>query len=57
MTVEDLKDKLNRADDMLAALSNQRNAALNECINLAADLADTKRQIESLRSQLKEKTP
>lgn len=53
MTLESLQEKIKRADDLLMAVQNQRNAALNECVNLSADLAEARRTIELLRSQVK----
>lgn len=41
--------KVQRANDMLKALQAQRDLALNECVNLRADLEQANRTIEALQ--------
>ena len=46
---EDLKKQLQQANDMLALLSNQRNSANNECVQLGAALTAANRELEALK--------
>lgn len=48
-TIEDLKKQLQNANDMLQMLSNQRNAAQNECVQLGAALTAVSRELEALK--------
>ncbi len=41
------------AQDMLRALENQRNAAQNECVQLAAQLVAAQRKVAELEAKLK----
>jgi cell division protein FtsB len=41
-------------NDLLAALSNQRNNALNECAQLAAQLAASQRRVAELEAKVKD---
>jgi len=41
-----------KAQDYIAALEAQRNAALNEVVNLRAEVAALWREIEALRSKV-----
>ena len=50
-------DKLQQAQDMLRALENQRNAAQNECVQLAAQLLAAQRRIAELEKAQQEQTP
>lgn len=44
------EDQLQIAQDMLLAVMNQRNAAQNECVQLAAQLIALQRKITALES-------
>ena len=46
---EDLKKQLQQAQDMLQMLSNQRNSANNECVQLGAALTAANRELEALK--------
>ncbi len=44
----DPQKQLRAAQDMLVAVSNQRNAAQNECVQLAAEIMELRRQLEAV---------
>ena len=46
--------ELQAAQDMLTAVCNQRNAALNECVQLAAQVQAAQRKISELEAKIKE---
>ena len=48
MTTEDPKAEVQKLRDMLQMLSNQRNSAQNECVQLGAALTAANRKIEAL---------
>lgn len=54
MTDTTLSADMQAAQDMLAALSNQRNAAQNESVQLAAQLQAAQRKIVALEAKVKE---
>ncbi len=43
----DPQKQLRAAQDMLVAVSNQRNAAQNECVQLAAEIMELRRQLDA----------
>ena len=47
-------EKLQSAQDMITAIVNQRNAALNECVQLAAQVQAAQRKIAELEAKIKE---
>ena len=46
-----MTDEQQKMQDMLNAVVNQRNAAQNECVQLAAELAKAQRRIAELEQQ------
>jgi len=46
----------NRINALLAALSEQRNAALNQVVELSASLAVVKNEVEQLKKELEAAT-
>jgi peptidoglycan hydrolase CwlO-like protein len=49
MTTEDPKAEVQKLRDMLQMLSNQRNSAQNECVQLGAEIIALQREIAELR--------
>lgn len=49
MTQDEFKAQLQSAQDMLIAVSNQRNAAQNECVQMAAQIMALQRRVEELQ--------
>lgn len=52
--MNDLQAKLDRANNMLQMLQNQRNAAQNECVTLGAELIAAQRRIQELEGKSKD---
>lgn len=48
MNQDEFKAQLQAAQDMLTAVSNQRNAAQNECVQMAAQIMALQRKVEAL---------
>lgn len=46
--IAELEAQVHQANDMLTFVSNQRNSAYNECVQLAAQIAQRDRQIVAL---------
>lgn len=57
MTDQPVNPEIQAAQDMLAAMQNQRNAAQNECVQLAAQLTAANREIAELKEKVKALTP
>lgn len=57
MTEQPVNPEIQTAQDMLAAMQNQRNAAQNECVQLAAQLTAANRKIAELEEKVKALTP
>jgi phage shock protein A len=53
----DKTPEMQAAQDLLTALTNQRNNAQNECVQLAANLAAAHRRIAELEAKLGEDKP
>jgi peptidoglycan hydrolase CwlO-like protein len=51
MSTEDPKAQIQKLNDMLQMLSNQRNAAQNECVQLGAEIISLQREIAELKKQ------
>ena len=49
-----MNPELQNAQDMLTAILNQRNAAQNECVQLAAQILAKDRKIAELEAKVKE---
>jgi peptidoglycan hydrolase CwlO-like protein len=49
MTTEDPKAQIQKLNDMLQMLSNQRNSAQNECVQLGAEIISLQREIAELK--------
>lgn len=47
--IAELEAQIQQANDMLTFVSNQRNAAQNECVQLAAQVAQRDREIAALK--------
>jgi peptidoglycan hydrolase CwlO-like protein len=56
MTTEDPKAQIQKLNDMLQMLSNQRNSAQNECVQLGAEIISLQREIAELKKAAKEET-
>lgn len=52
----DVNAELQRAQDMIEGIRNQREAAQNECVQLAAQLKAALRKVQELENKLQEKT-
>lgn len=52
MTQDEFKAQLQTAQDMLTAVSNQRNGAQNECVQMAAQIMALQRQVKELEGKL-----
>jgi peptidoglycan hydrolase CwlO-like protein len=54
MTTEDPKAQIQKLNDMLQMLSNQRNSAQNECVQLGAEIISLQREIAELKKAKEE---
>jgi peptidoglycan hydrolase CwlO-like protein len=54
MTAEDPKAQIQKLNDMLQMLSNQRNSAQNECVQLGAEIIALQREIAELKKAKEE---
>jgi peptidoglycan hydrolase CwlO-like protein len=54
MTTEDPKAQIQKLNDMLQMLSNQRNSAQNECVQLGAEIVALQREIAELKKAKEE---
>jgi peptidoglycan hydrolase CwlO-like protein len=54
MTTEDPKAQIQKLNDMLQMLSNQRNSAQNECVQLGAEIVSLQREIAELKKAKEE---
>jgi len=54
MTQDEFKAQLQSAQDMLTAVSNQRNASQNECVQMAAQIMALQRKVAELEAKAKE---
>jgi peptidoglycan hydrolase CwlO-like protein len=54
MDQQDPKAQIQKLNDMLQMLSNQRNSAQNECVQLGAEIISLQREIAELKKAKEE---